>query len=125
MKNLVRNDNKKKYYNNVINRLNSYKNVIEKLQNALKILQKSYKIVMSISLWRSTGIHRTGAGVCPQWRPVSVYTSKGAAFGELGAAFGSVGSCVLREATIQRGLCLSGAMFKRSVAAAGATTLDY
>ena len=51
MKIFVKNDSKKKYYNNVINRLNNYKNVIEKLQNALKILQKSYKVVISISLW--------------------------------------------------------------------------
>ena len=40
MKNLVRNDNKKKYYNSVINHLNSYKNVIEKLQNTLKYYKK-------------------------------------------------------------------------------------
>lgn len=114
MKIFVKNDSKKKYYNNVINRLNNYKNVIEKLQNALKILQKSYKVVISISLWRSIGVCRTGAGVCPQWRSVSVYTSKGATFGELGAAFGGVGSCVLRE------LRLSGALPLWE-----ATTLDY
>ena len=50
MKRFVRNDNKKKYYKVVINYLNGYKKVIKKLQNTLKILQKSYKIVISISL---------------------------------------------------------------------------
>ena len=60
------------------------------------------------------GICRVGAGVCPQWRFVPVYMSKGAAFEELGAAFGDVGSCVSKGATSMR-----------SVAAVGATILDY
>lgn len=108
MKIFVGNDNKEKYYNSVINRLNSYKNVIEKLQNTLKILQKSYKVVISISLWRSAGISRTGAGVCPQWHSVPVCTSKGAAFEELGAAFGGVGSCVSKGATSKRSVAAVG-----------------
>ena len=86
----------------------------KKVTKLLRKGYKSYKVVISISLWRSAGVCRTGAGVCPQWRSVSVYTSKGAAFGELGAAFGSAGSCVSK-----------GATSKRSVAAVGATILDY
>lgn len=95
--------------------ITGYKEVTKRLLKGYK----SYKVVISISLWRSMGIHRTGAGVCPQWRPVPVYTSKGAAFGELRAAFGSVGSCVLRSHDSK------GATSMRSIAAVGATTLDY
>ena len=127
MKMFVRNDNR--LYNMtkrqstflcIMTIVGSHKNIAKKptflcimtgYKKVTKLLQKgykSYKVVISISLWRSTGVCRTGAGVCPQWRPVSVYTSKGAAFGELGAAFGGVGSCVSKEATLQRELRFKG-----------------
>ena len=125
MKRFVRNDNRlyymTKWQSTFLCIMTDYRKVTKLLQKGYK----SYKIVMSISLWRSTGTHRTGAGICPQWRSVSVYTSKGAAFGELGAAFGGVGSCVLRELRFKGSYDSKGAMFKRSVAAVGATTLDY
>ena len=99
----------------------------KKVTKLLRKGYKSYKVVISISLWRSAGVCRTGAGVCPQWRSVPVYTSKGAAFGELGAAFGGAGSCVRRRGQLRfkGSYALKGATFKRSVAAVGAITLDY
>lgn len=102
MKMFVRNDNR---LYNMTKRQSTFLCIMTDYRKVTKLLQKgykSYKVVISISLWCSTGIHRTGAGVCPQWRPVSVYTSKGAAFGELGAAFGSAGSCVSKGATSKR-----------------------
>lgn len=102
MKIFVKNDSKKECYNSVINRLNSYKNVIEKLQNTLKILQKNYKVVISISLWRSTGIHRT----------VRVYVLSGAPCQYIRPKELRLGSLELRlvawAATIQRELRFKG-----------------
>lgn len=120
MKMFVRNDNR---LYNITKWQRAFLYIMTKLQKNYKNLTKSYKsykVVISISLWRSMGIHRTGAGVCPQWRSVSVYTSKGAAFGELGAAFDGVGSCVSKEAALQGKLRLSGALPLWE-----ATTLDY
>lgn len=108
MKMFVRNDNR--LYNITKRRraflciMTDYKEVTKQLLRGYK----GYKIVISISLWRSMGIHRAGAGVCPQWRSVPVCTSKGAAFGELGAAFGGVGSCASREATPKRSVAAVG-----------------
>lgn len=124
MKMFVRNDNR---LYNITKRQRAFLCIMTGYKEVTKQLlkgYKSYKVVISISLWRSMGIHRTGAGVCPQWRPVSVYTSKGAAFGELGAAFGDVGSCVLRSHDL-RSHDSKGATSMRSIAAVGATTLDY
>lgn len=117
MKRFVRNDNR---LYNMTKRQSTFLCIMTGYRKVTKVLQKgykSYKIVISISLWCSTGVCRTGAGVCPQWRSVSVYTSKGAAFGELGAALDDMGSCVSKEAVLQRKL-----HFKQSVAAMGATT---
>lgn len=86
--------------------MTGYKKVTKVLQKGYK----SYKVVISISLWALGRCLPDSAGVCPQWRSVPAYTSKGAAFGELGAAFGGMGSCVSKEATLQRELCLSGAL---------------
>lgn len=114
MKMFVRNDNR---LYNITKRQRAFLCIMTKLQKNYKNLTKSYKsykVVISISLWRSMGIHRAGAGVCPQWCSVSVCTSKGAAFGELGAAFGGM------AAALQGKLRLSGALPLWE-----ATTLDY
>lgn len=98
MKMFVRNDNR--LYNMTKRQraflyiMTGYKEVTKQLLKGYK----SYKIVISISLWALDRCLPDSAGVCPQWRPVSVYTSKGAAFGELGAAFSGVGSYVSKEA---------------------------
>lgn len=107
MKMFVRNDNR---LYNMTKRQRAFLCIMTGYRKVTKVLQKgykSYKVVISISLWRSVGVCRIGAGVCPQWCSVSVYTSKGAAFGELGAAFGGVGSCVSKEAVLQGKPCLS------------------
>lgn len=100
MKMFVRNDNR---LYNITKRQRAFLCIMTDYKEVTKRLlkgYKSYKVVISISLWTLGGYLSGSAGVCPQWRPVSVYTSKGAAFGELGAAFGGVGSCVSKEATL-------------------------
>lgn len=125
MKRFVRNDNG---LYNMTKRQSTFLCIMTDYRKVTKLLQKvykNYKIVISISLWRSTGIHQTGAGVCPQWRSVSVYTSKGAAFGELGAAFGGVAAAFQKKLRFKGSYNSKGAMLKRSIAAVGATILDY
>ena len=104
MKRFVRNDNR---LYNMTKRQSTFLCIMTGYKKVTKVLQKgykSYKVVISISLWALGRCLPDSAGVCPQWCSVSVYTSKGAAFGELGAAFDGVGSCVSKEAVLQRKL---------------------
>ena len=114
MKRFVRND--KRFYN-MTKWQYTFLCINDRLQKSYKSLAKKLQKLQGCNKYLPLALDRClpdSAGVCPQWRPVSVYTSKGAAFEELGAAFGSAGSCVSK-----------GATSKRSIAAVGATILDY